>query len=120
MIGGESDRVWVIDTSSILEIRRQVPTVGRRRCLEGLRSRVLWRGRACVGGGGCCNGGCLVCCVGLGCCWRPFGEQVCYPSFGPRAAIVLQRNGATRVLLDRVYQTSDKGKSPRLNPLPPS
>ena len=40
MIGGESDRVWVIDTSSILEIRRQVPTLGRRRCLDGLRSLV--------------------------------------------------------------------------------
>src|SRR5438445_5563522 len=40
MIGGESDRVWVIDTSSMLEIRRQVPTVARRRCLEGLRSLV--------------------------------------------------------------------------------
>ena|SRR5260370_23440990 len=40
MIFGESELVWVIDTSSILEIRRQVPTVSRRRCLDGLRSLV--------------------------------------------------------------------------------
>lgn len=40
MIGGESDRVWVIDTSSILEIKQKVPKLARRRCLDGLQSLV--------------------------------------------------------------------------------
>ncbi len=40
MIGGESDRVWVIDTSSILEIKERVPRVARPGCLGGLRSLV--------------------------------------------------------------------------------
>ncbi len=40
MIGGESDRVWVIDTSSILKIKESVPRLVRPRCLEGLSALV--------------------------------------------------------------------------------
>src|SRR5438105_13039503 len=39
-MSSQPDRVWVIDTSSILAIRREVPTAFRRRCLDGLDALV--------------------------------------------------------------------------------